>query len=100
MGNATDSDKGKIRIEPDEELLSLIVEMLSSNLARAIEGLSARFVALDKVLTRDPLKGHCRYIESVAEQDRKRLHAGMAEVLDAIHEYARGLERRVCNAAD
>jgi hypothetical protein len=96
------SGKGKKRIEPDQAIASAVVDLLSSNvsLAGAIEELSARFVAIDTVIASGVPKGSGRrYIESVVKQDRQRLHAGMVEVLDAILEYAKGVEGRVRAAA-
>lgn len=92
------SGKGKTRIKPDQALASAVIDLLSSNvsLARAIEELSARFVAIDTAIAGGVPKGSGRrYFDSVVEQDRQRLHAGMVEVLDAILEYAKGLEARV-----
>jgi hypothetical protein len=92
------SRKGKNGIEPDQALVSAVVDLLSSNanLARAIKELSARFIAIDSIIASDVLKGrYRRHIDSVAEQDRQRLHAGMVEVLDAILEYTKGVQRRV-----
>jgi hypothetical protein len=91
------SVKSKHEVKPDEALFSAADGLLHSNanLARAVEDLSVRFLAVDEAVARVAATPYCRrYIDSVAAQDRGRLYAAMLEVLNANLEYTKGVEAR------
>jgi hypothetical protein len=92
----------KKEIEPKEALGSAIHGLLysSSNVALAIEERGERFVALDKAIVNDALRTqHDRPFDSVVGQDRERLYAKMSQVLRALFEYTKGVERGIKAAA-
>jgi hypothetical protein len=94
--------KAKKEIEPKEALNFAIHGLLSSssNVALAIEELGERFVALDKAIVNDTLRRqHDRPFDSVVGQDREKLYAEMTQMLRALLEYTKGVERGIKAAA-